>query len=65
MILGCLIVGMICGAVAAISALLSGVGLWLTLLAYSGAGTLGLCLAMGFTLAHQKSDEEEAVAEPA
>lgn len=62
MILGCLIVGLACGAVAALSVILSGLGLWLALLAYSAIGAMGLCLAAGIGIALQKPDRKDAVA---
>ena len=48
MLLGCLLVGMASGAIAALSILISGLGIWLALLAYSATGAGALCLAAAF-----------------
>lgn len=48
MTLGLVLVGIAAGLVAALGAVLAGAGLWLTCLAYAGAGALAMALVLAW-----------------
>lgn len=62
MIIAYLVAGLACGALAALTLLLSGAGIWLAFLAYCGVGALGIVLAAGLAVA-LTSPEKPAIAQ--